>query len=418
MSDLQLARAALVSADSIFAGQVKQLLTGPERPVSLELELTVPLYQFGEHQVQALRSLAPELIILDFDESQDLGLELARFLVDMNPAQLLIVAGPILTSDQLMQAMRAGVSDYLPKPVAPEALQAALTRVALKLRKPDASKSSEPGRILSFFSPKGGGGSTTLATNLAILIHRITKKKTLLVDLDLELGESALVLGIQPRFSFVDFVENFRRMDASLLGSYIDRHPSGVHLLSAPLQPEKAETVTAEQIRKILAFLRQHYEYILVDTPRSFGAQTLAVFEQAELVFIVTTADLPSLRNIQRGIPLFKKVLTKGEEQLRLILNRYDPQDAVSVHDVEKSLGLKVFWKISNDYEAVMGSVNAGKPIVLNGGSPYTADLTGLAGMVTGIQEPRVSRGARLARALTVPFRGVAGRIAGRKGGK
>jgi pilus assembly protein CpaE len=314
--------------------------------------------------------------------------------------------------------MRAGVSDYLPKPVAADTLHSAAVRVATKVRKPDSVKRSEPGRILSFFSPKGGGGSTTLATNLAILIHRLTKKRTLLVDLDLELGESALVLGIQPRFSLVDFVENFRRMDASLLGSYIDRHPSGVHLLSAPFQPEKAETITAEQIRRILGFLRQHYDYILVDTPRSFGPQTLAVFEQTELVFIVTTADLPSLRNIQRGIPLFKKVLTKGEDQLRLILNRYDPQDAVSVEDVERSIGLRVFWKVSNDYEAVMDSVNSGKPIVLNGGSPYTVDLAGLASVVTGVHEPKISRGARLARALTAPIRGVAGRIAQRKGGK
>jgi pilus assembly protein CpaE len=418
VSENQLPRAALISSDSLFAGHVKQLLTGPERPVSLELELTVPLYQFGEHQVQALRALAPELIILDFDESQEIGLALARHLFDLNPTPSFIVAGPVLSNEQLVEAMRAGVSDYLPKPVAPDALQAALTRVAQKLRKTDTSKSAEPGRILSFFSPKGGGGSTTLATNLAILIHRITKKKTLLVDLDLELGESALVLGIQPRFSFVDFVENFRRMDASLLGSYIDRHPSGVHLLSAPFQPEKAEAITAEQIRRILGFLRQHYDYILVDTPRSFGPQTLAVFEQTELVFIVTTADLPSLRNIQRGIPLFKKVLTKGEDQLRLILNRYDPQDTVSVDDVERSLGLKVFWKISNDYEAVMGSVNAGKSIVLNGGSPYTVDLAGLAGLVTGVQEPKVSRGARLARALTAPIRGVTERLGRHKGGK
>jgi pilus assembly protein CpaE len=416
--DSQLPRAALVSTDSTFVTQVKQILGGPNRPVSLELELTVPLYQFGEHQVQALRALAPELIILDFDESQEIGLALARHLFDLNPTPSFIVAGPVLSNEQLVEAMRAGVSDYLPKPVAPDALQAALTRVAQKLRKTDTSKSAEPGRILSFFSPKGGGGSTTLATNLAILIHRITKKKTLLVDLDLELGESALVLGIQPRFSFVDFVENFRRMDASLLGSYIDRHPSGVHLLSAPFQPEKAEAITAEQIRRILGFLRQHYDYILVDTPRSFGPQTLAVFEQTELVFIVTTADLPSLRNIQRGIPLFKKVLTKGEDQLRLILNRYDPQDTVSVDDVERSLGLKVFWKISNDYEAVMGSVNAGKPIVLNGGSPYTVDLAGLAGLVTGVQEPKVSRGARLARALTAPIRGVTERLGRHKGGK
>ena len=140
------------------------------------------------------------------------------------------------------------------------------------------------------------------------------------MDLDLELGESAFVLGIKPRFNFVDFVENFRRMDAGLLASYIDRHDSGIDLLASPMDPEKAESVTAEQIRRILSFLRQHYDYILVDTPRSFAATTLAMFEQADLVFLVGVAELPSLRNIQRGIPLLKRVLTKGEEQVRLIL--------------------------------------------------------------------------------------------------
>ena len=416
MTDAQLARSALISSDSTFVAQVKQLLTGPDRPVSLDLELTVPLYQFGEHQIQALRALVPELIILDLEDSQDLGLQLAQYLVELNPAQLFIATGPILSSEQLMQAMRAGVTDYLPKPVAPEDLRAAANRAAHKLRKHDGDKQRQPGRILSFFSPKGGGGSTTLATNLAVLIHQATRMKTLLVDLDLELGESALMLGVQPRFNFVDFVENFRRMDASLLGSYIEHHPSGVHLLPAPSQPEKAEGITADQIRRILAFLRQHYDYIIIDTPRSFAPTTLAVFEQADLVFIVSTADVPSLRNIQRGIPLLKRALTKGEDQVRLILNRYDPNDSISVADVEKSLGLKVFWKLSNDYEAVMGSVNSGRPIVLNGGSPYTRDLRALAAEITGVREtvPR----SRLAQALAAPFRRMAGRIAKRREGK
>jgi pilus assembly protein CpaE len=322
----------------------------------------------------------------------------------------------VLASEQLMQAMRAGVTDYLPKPVRPEDLQAAVTRVAQKLRKADGEKLRQPGRILSFFSPKGGGGSTTLATNLAILIHRTTRGKTLLLDLDLELGESALVLGIQPRFSLVDFIENFRRMDAGLLATYIDHHSSGVDLLSAPFQPDKAESVTAEQVRRVMAFLRQHYDYIVVDTPRSFSAPTMAIFEQADLVFIVTVADLPSLRNIQRGIPMMKKALAKGEEQVRLILNRYDPKDTISVQDVEQSLGLKVFWKVSNDYESVMGSVNAGRPIVLNGGSPYTRDLAGLASKVTGVKDES-SRKSRLGRALTAPFRGIMARSAKRRGG-
>ena len=417
MSDAQLARAALISSDSTFVVQVKQLLTGPDRPVSLEVEIATPIHQFGEQQIQALRGAAPELIILDLEESQELGLQLAKYLVELNPALLFIATGPVLSSEQLMQAMRAGVSDYLPKPVQSEDLRAATIRCAQKVRRPHDQKHAEPGRILSFFSPKGGGGSTTLASNLAILIHRTTKKKTLLVDLDLELGESALVLGIKPRFSFVDFVENFRRMDASLLESYIEHHPSGIHLLSAPVDPEKAESVTAEHVRRILGFLRQHYDYIIVDTPRSFASSTLAIFEQADLVFIVSTADLPSLRNIQRGIPLLKKVLTKGEEQVRLVLNRFDPDDSITVADVEKSLGLKVFWKISNDYEAVMGSVNAGKPIVLNGGSPYTRDLGGLAAAVTGVREaaPR----SRLSQMLTAPFKKLKARTGERsEGGK
>jgi pilus assembly protein CpaE len=414
----QLPRSALISSDSTFVAQVKQLLTGPDRPVSLDLDLTVPLFQFGEQQIQALRTLGPELIILDLGESQDLGLQLAQYLVELNPAQLFIATGPVLSSEQLMQAMRAGVSDYLPKPVAPEDLRAAMTRCAHKLRKPAGEKQRQAGKILSFFSPKGGGGSTTLATNLAILIHRTTKMKTLVVDLDLELGESAMILGVQPRFSFVDFVDNFRRMDASLLASYIEHHPSGIHLLSAPVQPEKAEAVTADQIRRILAFLRQHFDYIIVDTARSFAPLTLAVFEQSDLVFIVSTADIPSLRNIQRGIPVLKRVLVKGEEQVRLILNRYDPKDSISVEDVQRSIGLKVFWKVSNDYEAVMGSVNAGRPIVLNGGSSYTRDLQGLANQVTGSREDAGSR-FRLAHVLGAPFRGVMGRMAKRReGGK
>jgi pilus assembly protein CpaE len=213
---------------------------------------------------------------------------------------------------------------------------------------------------------------------------------------------------VQPRFNFVDFVENFRRMDAGLLASYIERHDSGVHLLSAPFQPEKAETITADQIRRIMAFLRQHYDYISVDTPRSFAPPILALFEQADLVFIVSTVDLPSLRNIQRGFPLLKRVLSRGEEQVRLVLNRYDPDDAISPADVERSLGLKVFWKISNDYEAVMGSVNSGKPIVLNGGSSYVRDIKGLSAALTGVAvDTKGTRGplGRLAASVGGVFR-------------
>jgi len=213
------------------------------------------------------------------------------------------------------------------------------------------------------------------------------------VDLDLELGEIALLLGVQPRFNFVDMVQNFHRMDAELLASYIERHSCGVHLLSAPYHPDKAEVVTGEEIRRILQFLRKHYDYVVVDTSKSFSPTTLAAFDQSDSVLVVVALDLPSLRNVQRGLPLLKRVLPRGLEQARLIVNRYHPDEEIGLKEVEQTLGLKVFWTLSNDYEAVIRSINQGKPIVLNGSSKYTKDVKGLGAKIAGLgAKDRVTR--------------------------
>src|SRR5690606_11441020 len=121
-----------------------------------------------------------------------------------------LAVGPTLSPELLLEAMRAGITEYLPKPVTAEALAGALDRLERKLG--GAAKDGparQPGRVFAFFSPKGGSGSTTTATNVAIQLHRLTGKRTLLVDLDLELGEIALFLGVQPRFNFVDMIRNF-----------------------------------------------------------------------------------------------------------------------------------------------------------------------------------------------------------------
>ena len=232
----------------------------------------------------------------------------------------------------------------------------------------------------------------------------------LIVDLDLELGEIALLLGVQPRFNFVDMVQNFHRMDAELLASYIERHESGVHLLSAPYQPEKAEVVTGDEIRRILTFLRKHYDYVVVDTAKSFAPATLAAFEQADLAFLVTNVDLASLRNIQRGLPLLRRMMAAAREHIRLIVNRYNVANDISLEDVEHTIGLKVFRTLTNDYEGVSTSINTGKPIVLNGNSKFAADILALGRDVTGLKPKKARRKGRLS-ALTAPL----GRLFGRR---
>ena len=148
---------------------------------------------------------------------------------------------------------------------------------------------------MAFFSAKGGSGATTVATNTAIQVHRMTGKRTVLVDLDLELGEIALFLGVEPRFSFVDLSRNFHRMDSNLLASFIECHESGIHVLSAPYQPERADVVTADQTKQILQFLKQHYQYVVVDLSNSFTVRTVATFEKADEIYLVANVDLAAI---------------------------------------------------------------------------------------------------------------------------
>lgn len=400
MSD-RLLRAALISTDPAFQDQVRHLLADPESGVELVLEFPVSFSSFDENQVQHLRTQAPDIAIVDLQDDPDLGIKFVQFLNDTSTFRV-IAAGPTLEPQLLLAAMRAGIGDYLAKPVTHEALHEAIERLSAQMGR-QTERARKPGKIYTFFSSKGGSGSTTVAANSAIVLHRLTGKRTLLIDLDLELGEVALVLGIQPRFNFVDLVQNFHRMDSGLLASYIEQHESGVHLLSAPFHPERAEVVSPEQIRNILQFLRQHYDYLVVDTPKSFSAMTFASIDQSDQIFVVANLDLPSLRNIQRGLPMLKRALPRGEEQIRLIVNRYKEDLDISLHDVEKTLGLKVYQTLANDFEAVIDSINRGRPLVLNGKSAYSQDIKALVAQITGLR-PQDDREGK----------GVMGRVMGR----
>jgi pilus assembly protein CpaE len=396
-------RTALISSDRSFRELVKDVFLSHEAWTAPAIEIAAPFSAFGENELRAVRQLRPELIILDLGEDPEMGIKLAHFLGEATPGQRFVAVGPHLPPDLLLSAMRAGVADYLPRPVTAEAFQTAVERVRHLLGVGGKEATKQPGQLYAFYSSKGGAGTTTVATNFAVVLQRLTGKRTLIVDLDLELGEIALLLGVQPRFNFVDMVQNFHRMDAELLASYIERHDSGVHLLSAPYQPEKAEVVTGDEIRKILTFLRKHYDYVVVDTAKSFSPATLAAFEQADLAFLVTNVDLASLRNIQRGLPLLKRMMGRSGDHVRLIVNRYNSTNDISLKDVEHTLGLKVFRTLTNDYEGVSRSINTGKPIVLSGDSKYGADIQALGRDVTGLK-PKKGRGRGRLAALSAPF--------------
>ena len=379
--------AALISSDAAFRDGIRTTLKSAGREISVAAEIAAPFSEVSADHLKSLRQANPGLVFLDLEHDPALGIRLAQFLSEAHPGWRFIAVGPTLAPELLISAMQAGISEYLPKPVTVETLVPALQRLERKMgRGGEGADERQPGQLLAVFSTKGGSGTTTVAANLAIQLHQLTGKKTLLVDLDLELGEIALFLGMQPRFNFVDMIRNFHRMDAELLASYIEAHESGVHLLSAPFQPERAEAAGGDQIRQILQFLKQHYDYVVVDTSKSFAPPTLATFEQADQIFLVTNVDLPSLRNIKRCLPLMERASGGLREKLRLVVNRYHPKNDISLEEAERSLNLQVFWKLANDYESVIGSINSGTPVITNANSAFANDIRELGAEVTGLR--------------------------------
>lgn len=388
--------AAALSTDRDLLVRLREVV-GENGSIVLATEVALPFAEVSREELSKLRETDPRLIFIDLEEDPELGIRLAKFLAEGNPQRMFVGVGPVPESALLLEAMKAGIVEYLPKPVEPDDLNAAIKRMERRfLGVTEAAAPKAPGEVFAVFSPKGGSGSTTVATNMAIHLHQLTGKKTLLVDLDLELGEIAVLLGVQPRFNFVDMIRNFHRMDTELLASYIEKHESGVHLLSAPFHPEKVEVVPGEGIRKILAFLKNHYEYIVVDTSKSFTPATLATFEQADRIFLLINVDLPSLRNIKRCQPLLDRIVGADQERIRLVVNRYHINDVISLEEVERTIGMQVFATLSNDYESVIRSINTGQPVINNEKSPFARDLRALASEVAGVSPSKNGHNSRL----------------------
>ncbi len=377
-------RAAVISATAGFAKGLQETLDETGQPVTIVHAVTAPYTEIDDSHLDKLREEKPDVTFLDLEDEPHVGLKFAQFIVDSGFTGALIALGATDQPDLILQAMQAGVTEYVGKPIDTDQLGGALERVMRKTGRQAERRKTTPGNMFMVFSAKGGTGSTTVAANLATELHRLSRKRTLLVDLDLELGESALVMGVEPKFSVVDLVRNFHRVDSRLLASYIERHETGVEILSAPYQPADYEAVSADRVRQVLQFLKQHFDYIVVDSPKTFTPATMGAFEEADQVYLVTTADIPSLRNLTRCVQLVKSFgRQRGDDWIRLLVNRFDPNQVVTTAEIEKTLDMEVFWTLRNDYKAVMNSINTGRPAVSDSKSAFAKDVRALASELT-----------------------------------
>jgi pilus assembly protein CpaE len=235
----------------------------------------------------------------------------------------------------------------------------ALVRAAA-LRSASQPPKKAGGSLLVFLSAKGGSGVTTLACNFAVSLAQESKKRTLLIDLNLPLGDAAINLGIQAEYSTVNALQNYSRLDGNFLSTLLVQHESGLFILAAP--SELAPThVSDEAIDKLLDVARQDFDYVVVDAGVRLDLQSTHLFDESSTIYLVTQVGIPELRNSNR---LIRQLSTVGSPKVEIVINRYDPRKMeISEEDVTKALTRPAQWKIPNNYTVVRRMQNSARPI-------------------------------------------------------
>ncbi len=331
-----------------------------------------------------VRQHRPGIVILDLYPSSEAALLLAERIFQQYPQTVLIVTTIDTSPDLAIRAMRAGVREFLSKPLRKEEVENAL-RSGMRILSRMHAGEERNGKVISVFGVKGGVGATTVAANLAVNLSSRSGKDVLLVDANLQFGNAALFLNLKPRHSLVDVAMHVSELDPESLRQSVPKHDTGVGLLAAPLRLEDTEHLTPDHVEHLIGLLRATYDYIIVDLPKVLDDTTVKFLDSADAILTVMTADIPSISNALRCLDAFRR-LEYGESKVFPVLNRYDPASSSAVEELQKTLKYPLFWKIPNqDYATIIGSINQGIPLgTAAPKSPVSQSLAGMADRLNG----------------------------------
>lgn len=296
----------------------------------------------------------PDAFVVDIREAGVLPRDLAA-LKRLFPGTGIVVLARSLDPTGMLEAMRQGITEWLAEPLAPADLDAALQRVSRTV-----STRLARGRLVAVVGGKGGVGCTTIAVNLAAAIRQATRDETLLVDLHMAQGDTSVFLGVEPRFTVLDALENIHRLDDTYFKGLVTPTPSGVDLLASANRPVLG-SIDVLRVQALLEFVTAAYPWVLIDCPRS-DPSVIDALDVASTVVIVVNQELPTLRSSSRLAALLRQRC--GTQRVKLACNRFDAESEIGRKDVERVLGGTINYTFPSDYRAAVGALNKGEPLV------------------------------------------------------
>jgi pilus assembly protein CpaE len=348
----------------VLIGENSNALTSLKKQLEKELDFLVDnkIHGFDESFQVLKAKTGPVLVIVDLSRNPENAFETAQDIKFKLHNVHLLMTSPDNSPETILRAMRSGAEEFLTQPLQwPDVLNA-LQMIRKKITLQSA-KNAEQGRIVTVFSSKGGVGTTTVATNLAVALAADKRRSVCLVDLVLQFGSVTSFLNLEASYTIVDFVKNLKRIDPLFLDGSLVKHMSGVRVLAEPFHAEDAARIETADIDQTLEALVQAFNAVVIDTPKEFDETTFLALDKAHLILVVTEMDVPSLKSAHRALELFDR-MGIYQKKIRLILNRHVKSKYMSLESVEQTLGLKVFWTLPNDYPTAIAALNQGLPIL------------------------------------------------------
>jgi pilus assembly protein CpaE len=346
--------ALLVSEDDAFRQHMGRMLRSGAIPVSVIDERV------------ARDTTVPDIVIVDTRGDSTSGMSSIERLRGSSPSAGIFAVALAAEPDVILQSMRAGANEFFTWPPPDEAFHGAVRRIAA--RRETAQGARQPATTLVFFGAKGGAGTTTLAVNCGVELARLSKRPTVIVDLKPGLGEVALFLGVRPRFSLLDAIDNLHRLDREFLRELVVKHKSGLEILAGSDQFDRPGAADGGPIEELLRLLARQYDYIIVDAGSQINSCSVSALYSADQLFLVANPDVPSVRNAQRLLDRVRQLGACGE-RVRVLLNRAAEPYPIPPKQIEGALGHPIHHTFPSDYKTVSTALNSGVPLALTGNS-------------------------------------------------
>ncbi len=350
----------------------------------------VPIGIIEDQQRAQPLAIVPDLALVDIRGDAASGMAAIERLRGAFPNAALFAVAGTTDPELILQAMRAGANEFFTWPPAEESFHAAVRRTAAR-RESTQAAAKPPSSTLVFFGTKGGTGTTTVAVNCAVEIARLTRRQTIIVDLKTCLGEVALFLGVRPRYTVLDAIENLHRLDRDFLKELVVRHKSGLEILAASEQFDRPNAQDAGAVEELFRVLSRSHDFIVVDAGNAINSCSLAALYAADNIFLVTNPDVPSVRNAQRLVDRVRQ-LGASMERIRIVLNRVSDSLMIGPKQIETALGYSIDQTFGSDYKTVSAALNSGVPLALANSSELAAQFDSFTRRIIGPAEEQLGQ--------------------------